>query len=801
MRVIILLLWISIASSSFGQRSFFVKDAINENPIPFAKVFPDYGNPFLTDLDGAFTLNDSVTTVTVKYTGYLDTTVILAFMSDNVIRLKEEIQEFEEVVVTPGVNRAHRIIDQAISNRKKNHPLSDHAFRYKSYSKFLFDINKEAIDSIPDNTTDSSLIRLKEFFTAQHLFVLESASERTFTPPYRDKEEILAYKISGFTDPSLSTFANSLQSFSFYDNQFDILGVKYINPIALGGTKRYLFILEDTTVVGKDTTFTIFYQPRKGKSFNGLSGKLYINTNGFAVEKVTASPYPDTSKTHVNIIQEYEFIDNKKWFPTKLTTTFQIDGVLSIEGVKNSYLEGRGSTYIENIEIDPENMKKEYNDNLVLVTDPDAADLDSTEWKNFRKYDLTDKEKRTYFFMDSVSEENDFDGKLKLLQSLMAGNIPVWKFDIPLISLFNYNLYEKYRLGLGLNTSKRLMKNVILGGYFAYGTGDKVWKYGGKSEFYFSRKRNFYLGLKYHQDVLERGGNDFSINSGSVLDPAGLRQFYIGSMDNQRLAEVALQGDIKANLTLRLSGNYERIWFTNEYHYFPDGDTLAITPSKTDLVETSVELYWSPLEKFMLLGDQKLSMGAKCPKFRLKATKGWNNLLTGDYDYLRLSAQITQHIDLRLMGSLDWCITASKTIGNAPMIVNQVVNGTASNWGVSVMNSFETIKPASFYHTEQAALFLRYTFPAIKTKSDWNEPQFALHHAAGYGLMSRSQDHGLDFQTMEKGYYEAGLILNNIYVSGFTGLGLACFYKYGPYADADWKQNIVPKIAVSFTFN
>ena len=89
----------------------------------------------------------------------------------------------------------------------------------------------------------------------------------------------------------LSTLVSSLQSFSFYDTKFDLFGKTYINPIALGGIKRYIFVLKDTTYVGNDTTFTIYYQPRKDKDFDGLTGNLYINTNGYAIEKVTAAPY------------------------------------------------------------------------------------------------------------------------------------------------------------------------------------------------------------------------------------------------------------------------------------------------------------------------------------------------------------------------------------------------------------------------------------------------------------------------------------------------------------------------------
>jgi len=50
---------------------------------------------------------------------------------------------------------------------------------------------------------------------------------------------------------------------------------------------------------------------------------------------------------------------------------------------------------------------------------------------------------------------------------------------------------------------------------------------------------------------------------------------------------------------------------------------------------------------------------------------------------------------------------------------------------------------------------------------------------------------------MDKGYFEGGLILNNILVSGFSGIGIGVFYNYGYYSSADWKSNIIPKISLS----
>ena len=793
MKVLILFISIILALKSFGQREYFIQDGATESPIPFVKVYPNQGEPFLTDLDGRFIVSEAVSSVQLRYSGYSDTVVTLAEVSDKIIYLLEEVQRLDEIVVTPGINPAHRIIDEVIKNRKKNHPVGDIAFEYTSYSKFKFDTNPSAIDSIPVNTTDSNLIRMREFLSKQHLFMIENASKRKFTPPYRDKEEILAYKVSGFTNPMLSTLVSSLQSFSFYDTKFDLFGKTYINPIALGGIKRYIFVLKDTTYVGNDTTFTIYYQPRKDKDFDGLTGNLYINTNGYAIEKVTAAPFENSNGNELEIIQEYTFVDGIKWFPTKLSTSMKMKGFLRLEGVEDDLI-GTGTTYIKELKLDPPDKKRDYNDNYVLVSDPDAEGLESENWSGVREYELTEKEERTYKFLDSLSRAENLETKLGMLSSALKGQIPLWKLELPIDQLFGYNLYEKFRLGLGVYTSDRLMKNFRFGGYFAYGFGDKAWKWGGESKVIFNHKRNLFFRIRYYEDVFERGGNKFDINSAAFLDPSTIRDLYIANMDRERLAQIAFQVDAKANLTIQLGGNYRRLWYTQGYGFRRDASFNF--NAKTDVVETYAEFYWSPLEKYMLLGDQKIQVESKYPKFRLRVTKGWDTWLTGEYDYLRFSASISQRLKFNFLGSIEYAITAQRTDGDVPLALNHVVNGTYTKRALSIVNSFETAAPGRFYHDEQIAFFFRYNFPPIKTESKWNEPQISLHHAIGFGNMRSTGIHDWEFDTMDKGYSEFGLILNGTFTNGPTSFGVGVFYNYGAYMDKDWKNNIFSKIAL-----
>lgn len=795
---IILALFVLIAFQAYSQQMYFVKDAIDQQSIPFVKVYPDHGDPFIADLDGAFTLSSDVSEVRIHCTGYLDSVITISNVVNGIILLTPESQiRMDEVVVIAGENPAHRIIQQVIERRKENHPLSKDAFRYNSYSKFIFDADREMLGNIPDTTTDSTLIEMRDFFNEQHLFIVENSTKRAFIPPFKDKEEITAYKASGFNDPLISNFVNGMQSFCFYDNQFDLLGTQYINPIALGGIRRYLFVLEDTTVVASDTTFTIYYRPRSNKDFQGMEGRLYINTNGYAIEKVTASPYPNNGPMRLDIIQEYELIDGKRWFPVKLNTKIETAMATIKVGDTTYPILGSGSTYIENIELNPSDMERIYDDNIKIATTEDAGTLEEEKWDELRKYELTDLEKRTYVVIDSIAEEYNFDKYIRMMKILMDGNIPAGKFNIPIASILNYNQFEGLRLGLGLETSDKLMKSIILGGYGAYGFKDKAFKYGTYSKIYLNRRRDIYFQLRYQEDVLERGGFDPKTNAYSLTSTDALRRFFISSMEYQRLAEVAFNFDIKANMTVKLYGNFQRINTTQGYQ-FPLNSTDSI--STFDVAETGLLFNWNFGEEYMLIGNKKVSLDSKKPKLSLHATKGWDNWFTSDLSYYRLNVSLYQNYKFKLAGSLNWKVEFALTEGNVPQYLLLTPPSTGINYSLSVPSTFETIAPNSYYTDRLSAIYVRYLAPEIKTKAKWNEPQFGLHLAGGIGRNRGIPESNLSYKTMEKGYAESGLMINNLLVSGFSGLGIGGFYNWGPYTDTDWKKNVMIKFTVSFAF-
>jgi hypothetical protein len=278
--------------------------------------------------------------------------------------------------------------------------------------------------------------------------------------------------------------------------------------------------------------------------------------------------------------------------------------------------------------------------------------------------------------------------------------------------------------------------------------------------------------------------------------------FYRQNFEKQRMAEAAFGVNIKSNIRLIASAKYERLWYTQGYMFHPNGiDTNYIPVKDNDFFETSIEFKWNIRERVMQLGEKRVSKGTKFPRITLKVSQGIKGVFESDFAYLRLHVQIEQRFLIRGAGKLELTLTGDQTFGNTPLVKQQIAAGTSRDFGLMCYNTFETAMPSEFFHSAQSAFFVRMLFNAIKTKPKWNEPQFSIHHAIGYGEMKDRISHNTIFSSMDKGFYEGGLMANDLLKTGFVGVGIGLFYRYGYYSDVQVMKNFVPKLSVKFTLD
>lgn len=780
-----------------GQEVVGVYDNDTKEPIAFVKVVPSSSSPQLTDIDGRVVLDiEQSSSFHFSHYDYKDTVIVAnELKSDYSVYMVPDAQAYDEVVIVPGENPAHRIIRNAINRRKENDPLRNNSFSYNSFSRFVM-TGEPSKPFSRDTITDSAMLEEIDFFERQHVFLVESSSKRLFSPPNFDKEVVTAYKVSGFKDPLFATFVNQLQSFSFYDNLFSIMGKDYVNPIAPGGIRRYLYILEDTLFHEKDTTYIIKFQPRKGKNFDALKGYLHVHTNGWALERVIAEPVIQQEEFPLSILQEYKLINDQKWFPYNISTTVTFTGLSST----HHKVLGKSNLYIDSVEFD---VPVEKRFNAIKMEVSKDAENDTIELSKARKTEWTDKEKETYHFVDSVSEKYNLERYLDAAKFLATGEIPIKFLSIPVKRLLGFNNIEGYRLGFGLKTNDRLARWFSTGGYFAYGFRDEAWKWGGNLDFNLYRKRELKLSFIYEDDVFERGGVNFHRDFFDLTAASSYRSIFFNRMDRQKKATIKLSGLVTPNFRLQLLTNYRRINLLDEYRYVALDQTVFSAEHPFDVFETGFIINWNIREKVLVFDDRRIPMGTKYPRLKLKAIKGWQNVYESDLEYYRFNFEIDQSFPILGVGRLNVKSINTLSLGNSPLVMQNILYGVApeSFLGVTIPNTFETMFPAEFFSSRQSALFLRMNFVSFKNDIDWTAPQISLHSAVGYGAMDDRFSHqNTAFRVPDKGFFESGILFNNLFVLNNNGYGLGVFYRYGHYAFPNWKDNLFFKLSFQSAF-
>lgn len=788
----------------FGQHQLKGKviDSKTKEALAFVNIITGNNLGATTGIDGQFTFNSTkpITSLKLSYVGYEPQEINVTGKKYIAIELKSTNYELMEFKVLPGENPAHRIIKKVVENRKINDPEKSLNFKYDSYTKLYFTAQ---IDSVIMNNPDS-IIKLDtndqkaiDFLDKHHLFMMESVTERKYKQPDKSYEKIIASRVSGLKNPTFSLLGTEMQSFSFYKSNLHVLGESYLNPVSVNSHNKYLFLIEDTTFSGADTVFILSFRPRKSKNFKGLKGLLYINTDGFALQNVIAEPVGEESIT-VKIQQKYQKIDGA-WFPIQLNSNM----IFNNAQVNNYKVLGIGKTYLKNIVINPELSNKEFS-YIETEIDKDATKKDEEFWNQYREDTLSLKEQNTYQFVDSVGKAEHFDRKMKGFEALITGKLK-WGFvDFDINRFFQYNDYEGFRLGAGLHTNKYLLKWMSVGGYGAYGFKDKEFKYGGDVDFKISHKYDIAINLSAIKDVAEPGIVSFYDYKTPLLSTAGNRVLYLSRMNNIDKLEARLKFRTLRYLKVYLFANQENVEVTNDYYFNKVIDANTTLHDKYyTFTEAGVELRYAFKEKVIESFNMQIPKPSKYPIIYARIAQGVKTL-NGEYEYTRYAVKAEKRFYIKGLGAPKFSLEAGLTDGKVPqhkLNSSKGTNDTKDFLLVSTENAFETMLPYEFFSSEYVHFHFRHSFGSLLFKTKKFAPELVLTSSVGFGALSYQGLHqGETFNTMEKGYYESGVLINKILKLNFTTFGVGAFYRYGPYELPKTSDNFTVKMSIGFGF-
>ncbi len=756
-----------------------------------------------TDIDGKFTIysNEEIEFLRLTYVGYASQTVYINEGKENLkIYLEEISAELEEVVIVAGENPAHRIIRNVVENRNLNDPEKLKSFSYTSYDKMIFTIDTLVIPDTILSDTDPGEIRLREFIEDKDFFMLETVSERKFLAPDRAHEKVLASKISGFRDPVFLFLSSQLQSPSFYKEMINIAGNSYVNPISKGSIRKYYFQIEDTTyTTNADSVFIISYRPRTNTNFDGMTGVLSISTNRWAIQNVIAEPSRDDDGMTIRIQQKYEFIEDSLWFPVQLNT----DIIFNNAKVNNLAPVGKGKSYIRDIVLNPELVKRQFNQ-VSIEVDPIAGDRSERYWEDYRGDSLSDRERRTYQYIDSIGKANNFDKKASTLKALLSNRLPLGYVDIDLSKIMRYNSYEGFYLGLGLLTSKKFSQTVDIGAYWGYGFKDKRSKYGGNFGVTIDKYRELKLRLGYYNDVTETGGVTFFDDNTSMLNPDNFRDFLIVEMNRTQRMNASLSFRTLRWTTVNFGLNVDHKEATNEYEFeqVDAGNSQSSFSSDFHFSEVKAGFRFALKEKFLQMPDSRISMGTSYPIVWFNYTRGIDGFLNGEYTYNKVDLKIRKTFVLKYLGRSNFDLRAGFV--DRPIPNTNLYNGRGSylKFITYAPNSFGTMRMNEFLSDRYIYLFYTHEFGKLLWRGKGFSPEFALAANMGFGWLKHPEYHkNIFFNTMDQGYFESGIQINNLFnMLGLYTVGVAVYYRYGYYHLPNTGDNFSYKVTFLVPF-
>jgi hypothetical protein len=418
-----------------------------------------------------------------------------------------------------------------------------------------------------------------------------------------------------------------------------------------------------------------------------------------------------------------------------------------------------------------------------FVVSKDAPDV-----AVFRYEPLTARDSITYHILDSIGRRNHLDAIIKTQMSLVKGYVPMGNFQLDVSKLFDYNDFEGFKLGAGLYTSPQLSTNFSTGGYYTYGFGDKSSKYGVElfvAPFKNKENRGYF---KYHDDVFATGTFEF-IDGVKALSSERFSRFMTETMD--------LSKGWTAGVEFRLANYFKAGMYYGSHdispqksYRFSEDNLVASAFNRSEL---GLKIKWANKETFTNSPLGKISNGTNWPVVWLNAAAGkWQS--DTDHEYQRFESRVHKRFNYPNSMYTILRIESGYLSGEYPTSLLYSALGSYKSFTVFVPYTFGTMRLNEFGADRFAALYFSQGFPLGLNTNHRIKPEIVLSTNVALG------DAPAGITSFQKGYYESGIYLKNLFSNFIFQYGLSVHYRYGAYRLPEAIDNWAFKLGLEFAF-
>ena len=548
-------------------------------------------------------------------------------------------------------------------------------------------------------------------------------------------------------------------------------------------------------------------------SNKGLEGLLYIDKENYAVAKAVMRI---RGVLDITGIHEFNYMPQEKvWFPIR--KNFKIVKGKSKESIKilggriefaaedddsNSKKSASDFTYLSSemqvFDFAVNNNLKIKKSSVAIEVKEDANKKDEAFWNQNRIDSLDTRSQRTYVVLDSIITKKNIEWKIKFGRKVINGYVPFGPFDFDLRYLLSYNNFEGFRVGIGGITNDLFSKKIRIEGYTAYGLKDETTKYNLGTAIRIGNFSSTWIGGSYTDDVREIASTSFATDKRvfKIYDP---RPINISTFYNHKTWRGYIETKIipKTETIWQITHSEISPLFNYTFNY--EGHLYRDFTISTAIFS----IQWNPFSDFMQTPNGKIEFEKRFPKFSFQFTKSLPNFFANDFDFGKVDARIEYEKKYLNGQKSAVLLQAGYVFGALPL--THLYNTSPNNLTkdnllqritIAGKNSFETMYFNEFFSSEFVMLQFKHGFKRVELFKKV-KPSLVLVTRMAWGNLQHPERHiGITYKTLDRGFFESGIELNQIY----KGFGLTGFYRYGPNQLPRFEDNLAVKLSFVFDF-
>ena len=658
----------------------------------------------------------------------------------------------------------------------------------------------DVIDEIANQQVLSSNFNFKslsktEIINSETRFVLRKEMKSKLTQESGLQQKFKAVSVKGLDGIAPKAINRDMFSFNWFQTFIEIFDIKFVSPFNQLNAINYQFY----KIYETEEFEVISFEPLLDGFQRSFEGVLLLDKTTSKFKRIQATLDADFK---LNLITDFD-LDSGLPIETKLKLKPGIGGVkLSFFGAglqfgriqkKNPDETAELDYHLVNYDITADDSIPPFSRSLSKIYEDIDQTVPEEYWSQF-DYAFIKDDQSNGLDIQKYIENKNIKKKVKRISAFDAGYFPIGIVDVDLTRLIKANNYEGLRLGLGLETNQAFSERYRLGAFTAYGTQDGNFKYGFNTGLLLDSDSATWLNAFYDNDIEEVGMNNYLTDQRvySLFEPRLVNITFFYKYEKFGLS---LQHNFSPQLISEFKVDRSSISQTRDYAFLKEGQAFT----NYNLATATFGLRWTPNYSYSKIGKRIYVNNAFSPVVSAQLSQSFEGPLEGDFSFTKLSAKLDYDFN-HSWGSISSIeLGGDLGFGDIPLMHSFHAFPNSPNkesifkrFSVAGVKSFETMYFNEFFSTKLATLHLKHKFAPFRITNTL-QPELVLisRHAIG-DFENPEQHQNIQFNTLSKGYNEAGLELNKL----FFGFGLSFAYRYGAYHLPQLEDNI----SFKFTF-